>query len=885
MRRFCLIFIIAMVSSATSLWAQDIVLQSSHMRLTLDSDGTVKSVLDLATKEECAVPGSPICWIAEGKKRTPAWRLSLSDDRLEADFAEPTVRVTFTVTKTPHAIFLQISEVEGNPEEIEFGAIRTVAPERSTWGNILWFPGFCLALVPGEPEVRTNYSGGKEGRLSASVYRELGILNRRLAIVGCPRDQIVKEIEEVEKILALPGGIGLKSNEDNRRSYLMVSGLNAENADRLIQHAKDGGFGSILMVIGTWADYGRKYAVPEKNFPGGLPQLKAVVDKIHAAGMKAGAHMFSTKVPKRGDYTRPKPDPRLYKDLFATLAQPLDEKSDRIITKEAPTDWPRLPGTRDIQVDDEIIEYTDLSLKEPYGFAGCKRGMYGTVPAAHKAEAALGHVVTDESYGIFIIDQKTDLLDEVAQNIARTYDGAGFDWIYFDGAEDVPPPYWYTVSNAQLAVIKRVQRKPTIVQVAAAGPFGWHYITRAGQRDYFWLSMDSKDEVDDAVARSAPGAKAALLAAEIGWFPFSAPAPTRPGRRGAGTQIDEVEYLYTKALAADAAVSMQARPETFETHPHCGPILAIMRQLEELRVKNYFSEDVKKEVLTPHQDFMLLSDAKGGWHLKPAREIPFVAGTSEKVRAFMAEPVGNEVTVSLWNVSQKMNLELAILPEKVKFTDYEGKPVPVQVLPGSRIVAPVTTRLYMKADAASRSYLPWAFRLAKATPLMPEMLVSQAEEGKITGGFTAAKKAGVAFANTIGDCVIPSADFDRGKKEDSACECVFDVPKTGAWYLWARVRYEDVDSNSFSLLAPGMAEPQLFGNTDATLGAWFWEGPVKLELQQGANTVKVLGREGRMNLSPALDLLCLVDDPTYAPNDKDVRNTLKPLPGGPAPAK
>ena len=876
MRYVRLALALTFLSSAAGLCAQDIVLQSSHLRLTLGSDGTVKGVTDLAGNKEYGTPGGHFCTITEGKKRIAAWRLSLDGDTLEADFTDcATRRITFTVTKGAHAILLQIAQVDGNPDEIEFAALRTIPPERASWGNILWFPDFCLALVPGEPEVRTSYGGGKDGRLSASVYRELGIIGRRLAILGCPRDQFPKEIEEVEKLLALPGGIGMKSNDDNRRSYLMVSGINAQNADRLIQRAKDGGFGSILMVMGTWADYGRKYAVPEKNFPGGLPQLKAVVDKIHAAGMKAGAHMFSTKVPKRSMYTSPKPDPRLYKDIFVALAQPLDEKSDRIVTQAPPDGWPRLPGTRDIQVDDEIIEYTEPSLADPPGFTGCKRGAYGTTPAVHKTGSTLGHVVTDESYGIFIIDQKTDLLDEVAQNIARTYDGAGFDWIYFDGAEDVPPPTWYTVSNGQLAVIKRVQRKPTIVQVAASGPFGWHFITRAGQRDYFWLSMDSKDEVDDAVSRSAPGAKAALLAAEIGWFPFSAPSPSRPGRRGAGTQIDEVEYLYTKALAADAAVSMQARPETFEAHPHSGPILAIMRQLEELRVKNYFSEDVKKEVLTPHQDFMLVADAKGGWHLQRAREMPFVAGTSEKVRAFMAEPVGNEVTVSLWNVSQKMNIELALLPEKVKFTDYEGKPVEVQVLPGARIVVPVTTRLYMRTEAANRSYLLWAFRAAKVTPIPPAMLVSQAEAGKISAHFTTANKAGVRFAGTMGDCVVPDADFDRNKGEDSACDYVFDVPRAGTWYLWARVRYEDVDSNSFSLLAPGMAAPQLFGNTDATLGAWFWEGPAKLDLKPGPNTIKFLGRESRRRLSPALDALCLVDDPTYLPIDKDIRAAMK----------
>lgn len=865
-------FAVMFLTASLPAWAQDVILETRHLRLTLTPEGTVKSVQALPQGKEYGLPGSLFCAIVQDKKRCPVSHLSFSDGKLEASFADVPVRVTFAVTQNDHALIFQVAKVEGKPDELEFASLSTIAPERATWGNILWFTDFCISLIAAEPEVRTAYSGGKEGRLSATAYSDLGIERRRVALVGCPRELSPKGIAAVEQMFGIPGGIAQKSNEDNKRSYLMVSGLNAENADRLIEYAKAGGFGSILMVIGTWADYGQKYAVPEKNFPGGLPQLKAVVDRIHAAGMKAGAHMFSSKVPKRGAYTSPKPDPRLYKDLFIELTQPLDEKSDRIITKEPPTNWPRLPGTRDIHVDDEIIEYTDLALTEPYGFIGCKRGMYGTMPAPHKAGSTLSHLVTDESRHIFIIDQKTDLLDEVATNIARTYDGAGFDWIYFDGAEDVPPPYWYTVTKAQLAVINRVKRKPCIVQVAAHGPYGWHYITRAGQRDYYWLSMNSKDEVDDAVTRSVPNVKAALLAAEIGWFPFSAPSPSRPGRRGAGTQIDEIEYLYTKALAADAAVSMQARPESFDAHPQCKPILHIMRRLEELRVQNYFSERVKQEVLTPHQDFMLLADAQGKWHLKKAREIPFVAGSSEQVRAFMAEPIGNEVTVSLWNVSQKVNLEIALLPEKVKFTDYEGKPVEVQILPGARIVVPVTTRLYMQTESASRHYLLAAFRSAKVTPVLPEMRVVQAEDGQIAGRFTSARKEGVQFAGTMGDCIVPSADFDKAKKEDSLCEYVFNLPKTGLWYLWARVRYVDVDSNSFNLLAPGMSEPQMFGNSGQIFGAWFWEGPAKLELKEGANVIKILGREGSAKLSPALDVLCLVDDPTYVPNDQDVRS-------------
>jgi hypothetical protein len=48
-----------------------------------------------------------------------------------------------------------------------------------------------------------------------------------------------------------------------------------------------------------------------------------------------------------------------------------------------------------------------------------------------------------------VFDQRTTIREEVAQRLAGIYAEAGFDYAYFDGAEDVPPPYWFNVSWAQ----------------------------------------------------------------------------------------------------------------------------------------------------------------------------------------------------------------------------------------------------------------------------------------------------------------------------------------------------------------------------------------------------------------------------------------------------
>ncbi|MEW6358935.1 MAG: hypothetical protein AB1696_21565 [Planctomycetota bacterium] len=859
-----------LVVALSTVLAQDIVVENDVLRLGLSADGNVTSIFDKNGKKEYAV-AYPFASVVKEKKGATAKRLTMAGDILTVAFEGLDIRAEISIEKRPRCIVFQLKKVEGEPDEITFLQLQTIPPDEAAWGNILWFGDYCLGIVEGEPETRTGYGGGKNGRLYAVACADPGIKGNRVALYGCKKEEVREVVGEIEKTFDIPLGVEVKFNEPNRRSYVMGR-VGADDVDQLIDYAKRGGFGSILMVINSWASYGNKYAVPERCWPGGLPQLKAAVDRIHAAGLLAGAHMFASKVPKSGDYISPVPDKRIYKDCFAVLAEDIDEKADQIVTKEPPTGWPRLPGTRDIHMDDELITYTELSLKPPVGFVGCKRGAYGTKPAAHKVGAEMGRPVTDESRGIFIIDQRTSLLDEAADNIARTYDGAGFDWMYFDGAEDVHEPRWYTTTMAQLKTITRVRRKPVIVQNAAAGPFCWHLTTRRGQRDYFWISMSSKDEVDDAIERSVPRIRRSLMAAEIGWFQWHIPTP-----EDFRTQIDEFEYVYTKALGADAAVSVQATADRIEGHPQRDSILHIIGKLEELRVKNYFPEKVKQEVLAPHKDFLLVQDEKGNYHLKPAQELPYIAGTSREVRAMVAAPVDRVTTISIWPTVRKVCLEVGLLADKVEFTDYAGRPLDVEVLPGSIIRIPVMDRLYMKDKGMGMGTIRMAFRRAKVRPIPPQMIVVQAEDAKrVEGRLTKGKEVGLGFEEAVGDVIAPTETFAiKDFQDKDFAEYTVDIPTAGTWRLWAHVRYADANSNSFFLVAPAEGgTPAPFGNS-ANYGFWCWDGGAVLTLPKGPFTFRIYSRETKAKISPALDLLVLADDATYVPSDQDVKAELK----------
>ena len=848
------------------------VFETQWLTLELGPDGKVARLVDRASGASRAGEPAPFCQVVLGGRSLDATRLVAEGDRLRFTFAEKGVAVTLRIETKLRYLVVTIDAVEGAPTQVAFARLRTRDAERAAWGSVLWFGDGCLGLVEGAPEVRPSYSASGGGSLGATVYSDLAVKGQKVALYACPRDQVRKTIAEIERAFNIPLGIELKSGEANKRSYLMVSGLDHTNADRLIDYARAGGFGSILMVHGTWAHFGHRYAVPERNWPGGIAQLKGVVDKIHAAGMLAGAHLFATKVPKHSDYMTPAPDKRLYKDRFIELGADVDAAATFLPTAAPPKDWPRLPGTRDIHLDDEVLTYTELSLEKPCGFKGCRRGCYGTKAAPHKAGAAMGRVVTDESRGIFIIDQKTDMLEEVAANIARTYEAAGFDWVYFDGAEDVPPPRWYTTSMGQLALLRRLKRKPQIVQVAASGTFSWHTVTRIGQRDYYWLSMDPKDEIDDAIARSVPRARDCLMAAEIGWYPLRLP------RRGLkGTTIDDVEYLYAKALAADAAISMQASPERFDRLRHRGPILHTMKQLEELRVKGYFPESVKARVREPHADFMLAQDKAGRHHLQRAREIPFVARTSLDVRAFLIDRIDGVPIVTLWNVGPRMWMELDTPADTIELADYLGKPVAVESLPGARIRFLVATRLYMKCKRMWRPKV--TFRRARVTPVPAQMVCAQAEAAKRVGQLALGSKAGVACRGALGDFVVPDANYATGKGRESYVEFALDVPHDGTWYVWARVWYDDTNSNSFHLThVGGERQGERFGNLIGTYHRWLWEGGVALRLKKGKCVLRLEGREGRRHVSPALDCISLVDEPDCVPTDAAVRKSMGSAP-------
>ncbi len=847
--------------------AEAAVLESDSIRLEVDEAGKVLSLTASCSEVELARPEGVIASAKIGEEIVAVTSVAAEGNRLRMTFGDSGVIATISWEAQGDLLLLTLEEVSGQVEELTWFHLHgSPGPESLCSRHVLKYDDASLALIAEQPECLIRGNGGSKPYMMASTYPDLKLAPVRVALMAAPWETLPDAIQSAEELFGIPLGIKAKRSDAARGSYLMISGVAQDNVEQVTEWAAAGGFGSILLLHGTWGHYGRHYAVPESTYPDGIDALRAAIDKMHASGVLAGAHMFASKVPKNCDQNLGGAERRLYQDKFLILAEAMDETADRIVITEPPTGWPVLTGTRDIRIDNELMIYTDLSMEKPYGFTGVRRGIYGTPAQAHEVDAAVAHVKTDESRGIFIIDQNTDMIDEHAQDIANTYNAAGFDWIYFDGAEDVHDPRWYTTSNAKLQVIQRLDREPALTQAAAGSPFSWHLSTRVGQRDYFWISEDPKDEVDDAIARSVPRAQREMMVADLGWFRLK--TSTEHVR---GTQLDDVEYLAAKALACDMTYSILTSVSRMGEIVGLDAMLHVMGRYEHHKFAGTFGPETKAKVLSARQDYMLVELPDKAPRLVRARELPYCAGTGHIVRAMRADPVDGVRVVSLTPVSRRATIEFSFDKRRVEFVDYKGDPWPVEWLPGSRVRVPVTTRVLMRVTGGSANIRD-ELRRARANIMKPEMIViDAAKPDRIEGSFGLGSEVGAGAPGAISDVIVPTAGMNREVGPQHGLEYDVEVPESGRYYLWIRTRYHDTNTNSFFLHDPEHPdEPITLGNHIGDYGHFFWDGGVPLDLEAGATTLRIMGREARVNESPMLDVLALVrDDHMYAPTDAD----------------
>jgi len=595
---------------------KEIVLENNHARYVIGPDGANLHFIDKRTGYDyCAQKSSS--YFAQVKKAGSSYNasaVSCADGRLTVEFGRSGVRTVIEAKAESEYFTLEVLSLTGEQvEELAFPNIRLdLSRDRDP------FAGCALAL-----NLKTNVREipGPNVSLRAMCYPRFGFEGAKVAIIGCPHSQLRRVMQDaVSAAEDLPhsplGGPWALDAEINRGSYIFnFGGLSEDKVDEWIQLARRYGINQIDFHGGVSFRFGDCRPNPV-TYPNGRASLKAVIDKLHAAGITAGLHTYAFLMDKNCPWVTPIPDPRLGKDATFTLAEALTPDATSAPVVESTKDMSAIVGygvrnSVTLQIDDELIIYSGVSKEPPYAFTGCQRGAHGTRIAPHAQGAKVHHL--KECFGLFSPDGDSTLLTEVAAKTAETFNECGFDMIYLDAldAEDIlggQENRWHYGSKFVFEICKRL-KKPALMEMSTFRHHLWYVRSRMEAWDH--PRRGHKRFVDIHCAANED-VRRMLLPTHLGWWAVvtnEGPHVTQDER----TYPDDIEYLMCKCLGGDAGISLVTfGPDT----PAYRRLADIFRQYENLRHARYFPESIKSRLRVPGEEFTLEQSAGKKWQFR-----------------------------------------------------------------------------------------------------------------------------------------------------------------------------------------------------------------------------------------------------------------------------
>jgi hypothetical protein len=593
--------------------------QNDYLKIAVAAGGQTLHFIDRQSGEDYCRQGSPLAHLRQDGKTHAATQAAYSDGRLTLEFGQSGVTAVLQVTAMRRYFIVEVVSV--NPQQSDELAFVDI-PLMLTGATDEPFAACALAL-----NLKTNVRAIPQAtsHLWSASYPRFGFAGAKAALIGCPYGELRNVMQEVVTAARdLPhsavGGPWALDGPNNYGSYLFDFGnLTEKTVDGWIELAQDLGVTQIDFHGGRSFRFG-DFRPDPTLYPKGVASMKAVIDKLHAAGIQAGLHTYAMFIDKSCPYVTPVPDPRLGKDATFTLAADLAAGAAEVPVAESTENMSTVSGffvrnSVTLQIDDELITYAGVSKDPPYAFTQCTRGACGTAIAAHKKGTEVHHL--RECFGRFCPDGDSTLFTEVAAKTAELYNGAGFDMIYLDaldGGDTVAgrDNAWHYQSKFAFEICKRLN-KPAIMEMSTFHHHLWYVRSRMGAWDH---PTRSHKKFIDIHCQSNAGLSRQFLPGNLGWWAFK----TWQGATGEPTHVDDIEYLCAKALANNYGLSLMGiSPSTVHNIPALPRLAAIVRQYESLRHANYFSDAVKQKLRTQGDEFTLFRAPNGDWQFRPVR--------------------------------------------------------------------------------------------------------------------------------------------------------------------------------------------------------------------------------------------------------------------------
>ncbi len=700
--------------------AKDILIENQQMKLVISSRGEVLSLIEKTSGQECLqqdvrVPAFSITqyrpYDNELQLSHPAKSRTFSADsvwwdkmKLMVSFKPERNIATIDVKVTDSYIAFKLEKFDYDYDDFrekrkteidEFTLFQLPVKNRTyfgEWLNVSWDEDVAINLLATCPYAKIDAVQGPGYRiLSAGMETNIKLEGVGAALIATSKADLLNCIEDVERDFKLPMGVESRRKEAYKYSYYEIWDARPDNIDEHIAYAKKGGFRAIQLSCTVFAETVGHFPW-NKEYPGGMADLQYVVQRIKDAGMIAGIHIWYNKAEKADKYVSPVPDYRLNLSQPFMLAAPIDEKATTIEVEENPEGCTMEDGRRILKLGNELIGYTGYSTHRPYRFTECQRGLLNTSPEAHEPGFRFGLLDVDTWTKWVRFDQRTSIQQEVAERIGKLYSEAGFDFVYFDGAEDVHPPYWFYTSLAQKKVYDHMHPTPLFSEGALKSHFSWHIITRGNAFDTF------EPEVFKQAVRRYPLPEAALVAADFtsidfGWIGYRAPDTST-----IGLQPDMIEYICSRAAAWDCAFSLRASFKDFKAHARTDDNLEIFRKWEDIRIYGTLDNRQKEALRNPVQEHIALKNRNGQYELFAYRQIENVSGGTQAVRAFVFKR-NNKTNVVYWHTSGEAELSIELDARGLRLHDEKGGKVRFKKTKNG-ITVPLAGRCILETDTS-----------------------------------------------------------------------------------------------------------------------------------------------------------------------------------------
>ncbi len=699
--------------------SSDVVLENAAMRLVLSSEGYAKSLWDKASGQECLDTLSgvlPFCTLTQNRpydnenflmypakpKVFPSNKISFDGKALRVEFENTADIAIIAIDAADDYLGFSLERVDYNIERIgikrrtEIDALTFVQlpimqrKHYGEWLNTTWDEQSGVCLLGTCPETRIDSYFDRGGLVMwAGADVNVSLQGVGAALVVSSSSNMLSRIDAVERDFSLPRGVQSRRGDKYLCSYYELRDVSLSNIDEHISYALKGGFKTMVVYYMDFAHTCGHFLWNEQ-FPVGLEDLKKITSKIRKAGLTPGFHIHYSKVSIDDPYIcAGVPDARMNYPLTLSLSsdalpEDTDLKVDGFVRGLYTED-----GRRIVRIDDELIEYSSFTTSRPFLLKDCKRGVLGTTASFHKADASVRLLDVDTWPRFVRIDQNTGIQDEIASLLAEIYNQCGFEFVYFDGAEDVPQPYWYNVSRAQMSVYEKLSPEPLFSEGALKSHFGWHILSRGNAFDLF-----RPEDIRTAMGRyTLPCAERLsndFTSVNFGWVDYLAPS-----EQSIGMQPDMYEYICSKALAWDSPLSVMGKLDQIRSHPRTKDNFDVIKRWEKAKLEGVFTAEQKQALKSPDKEFILLYE-KG----KPCFYEYELAIERDDLRAFSFTRRGKTCLV-YWAPRTSSNGELRVPAEGLKghitLTDIDGKPLKVRSRDGF-LILPLSERRIIETD-------------------------------------------------------------------------------------------------------------------------------------------------------------------------------------------